>query len=89
MEHNPDFRMEPEIENLIAEVDEQHIEHWFGQNVETWLFEPISKVITTYTMANPESIGEIQILTDDNMNYLSLYLAIQLLLSLVNCLIFS
>lgn len=81
LEHNPDFRMEPEIENLMAEVDEQHIEHWFGQNVETWLFEPISKVITTYTMANAESLGKMQILSDDNMDYLSLYLAIQLVRS--------
>lgn len=78
LEHDPEFQVDSEMEKLMGQVDEQHIEHWFGQNVETWLFEPINKVITTYVMSNPASLDKIQVLNENNMNYLSLYLAIQL-----------
>lgn len=62
-------------------IDVQHIEHWFGQNVETWLFNPISKIISTYVMANSKNIENIVTMTDDDMNHISLYLAIQMIRS--------
>ena len=37
------FVFDPEIEKIMKEVDEQHIEKWFGENVETWLFDPKAK----------------------------------------------
>lgn len=50
LEQDPDFKFNPEIEQIMQTIDVQHIEHWFGQNVETWLFDPIDKIISTYVM---------------------------------------
>lgn len=77
LEDNPEFKFDPEIEEALQHIDRQHIEHWFGQNVETWLFNPIDKIITTYTMCNPQKINLIEVLTNDEMNFLSLYMATQ------------
>ena len=43
MQQDPDFVFDPEIEKIMKEVDEQYIEKWFGENVETWLFDPKAK----------------------------------------------
>lgn len=56
MEQDPDFKIDPEIEQLLEANDEQYIEHWFSQNVETWLFNPIDKIISKYVMANPQNL---------------------------------
>lgn len=73
----PDFKFAPEIEEAMKTIDIQHIEHWFGNNVETWLFNPISKITSTYVMANPNMMDELLVLSEDDMNYISLYLATQ------------
>lgn len=65
----------PKINTDNGEVD------WFGQNVETWLFNPISKIISTNVMANSKNIENIVTMTDDDMNHISLYLAIQMIRS--------
>lgn len=74
---NPEFEFDPEMDDLINSLDKQHIEHWFGQNIETWLFNPIEKIITSYIMCNPQNIDSVQVLSDAEMNYLSIYLATQ------------
>lgn len=51
-----EIQFDPEMEQIMQTIDVQHIEHWFGQNVETWLFNPVSKIISTYVMANPKNI---------------------------------
>ncbi len=81
MEQDPDFEFDPEIEQIMETIDVQHIEHWFGENVETWLFNPISKIISTYVMANPEKLDNLLVMTEDDMNHISLYLAIQMIRS--------
>lgn len=81
LEQDPDFEFDPEIEKLLQEIDEQHIEHWFGENIETWLFNPLDKVSTLYTMTNPKILNSIDVLSDENMNYISLFLAIQFMRS--------
>lgn len=81
LEQDPTFKVDTEIEALMSQIDEQHIEHWFGQNVETWLFNPIDKVVSSYVMANPQKLHEINIFSDQEMNYLSLYMATQVLRS--------
>lgn len=77
LKQDPEFVIDPEIEAMMAQVDEQHIEHWFAENVETWLFDPIEKIITAYTMSNPAKIKEIEVLDEFNMDCLALYLAVQ------------
>lgn len=81
LEQDPDFEFDPEMEQVMQTIDVQHIEHWFGQNVETWLFDPINKIISTYVMANPKNIENMVAMTDDDMNHISLYLAIQMIRS--------
>ena len=81
LEQEPDFKFDPEMEKLLKEIDEQHIEHWFGQNVETWLFDPLDKISTLYTMSNPQILNSIEVLSAKNMNYISLFLAIQVMRS--------
>lgn len=74
---NPDFAFDPEMDKLMKEIDPQHLEHFFAQNVETYLFDPIPQVITSYVMFNPDKRLQIEILNDDQMNKISMYLAIQ------------
>lgn len=81
LEQEPDFEFDPEMEKLLQEIDEQHIEHWFGQNVETWLFDPLDKISTLYTMSNPQILNSIDVLNEENMDYISLFLAIQFMRS--------
>lgn len=81
IKQNPDFVLDSEVERLMNEIDEQHIEKWFGDNVETWLFDPIDKIISTYVMANPTNIEKIEVVTEDNLNFLSLYITIQMVRS--------
>lgn len=81
LKEDPDFVFDPEIEKIMKEIDEQHIENWFGENVETWLFDPIDSIISTFTMSNPEKLNTIEALSEKDMNYLSLYISIQLIRS--------
>lgn len=81
LKRDPDFVFDPEIEELMKEVDEQHIEKWFGDNVETWLFDPIDKVISSYVMANPQNIEKIEALDDNDLCFLSLYITLQMVRS--------
>jgi hypothetical protein len=81
LEEHPEFVFESEMEEVIRNIDKQHIEHWFGQNVETWLFNPIDRIITSYMMCNPQKIDSVSVLTDMEMNYLSLYMATQVVRS--------
>lgn len=74
---HPDFEFDPEMDKLMKEVDPQHLEHFFAQNVETYLFDPIPQIITSYFMINPVKRLETNILNDDQMNKISMYLAIQ------------
>ena len=71
LKQDPDFVFDPEIEEFMKEVDEQHIEKWFGDNVETWLFDPIDKVISSYVMANPQNIEKFEVLDDNDLNLLA------------------
>ena len=79
LESNPNFSFDPIIEKQIQTLDPQHIEHWFANNVEDWLFKPIDKIITTYTMYTPSHIESIPVLTETEINYLSLYMALQVI----------
>lgn len=81
LKEDPDFVFDPEIEKIMKEIDEQHIENWFGENVETWLFDPIDSIISTFTMSNPKKLNTIEALSEKDMNYLSLYISIQLIRS--------
>lgn len=81
LKQDPDFVFDPEIEEFMKEVDEQRIEKWFGDNVETWLFDPIDKVISSYVMANPQNIEKFEVLDDNDLNLLALYITIQMVRS--------
>lgn len=81
LEENPEIVFDSEIEEIIENLDKQHLEHWFGQNIETWLFNPIDRIITTYTMCNPQKIDTVPVLTDMDMNCLSIYMATQVVRS--------
>ena len=81
LKEDPDFVFDPEIEKIMKEIDEQHIENWFGKNVETWLFDPIDSIISTFIMSNPKKLNTIEALSEKNMDYLSLYISIQLIRS--------
>ena len=81
LEQNPQCQFDPQVEQMLKETDEQYLEHWFGDNVETWLFDPIEKIIMLYTMSNPKRLNIVQVLTDAEMDHISLYLAIQFLRS--------
>lgn len=81
LEKEPDFEFDPEMEKLVQEIDEQYIEHWFGQNVETWMFDPLDKISTLYTMSNPQILNSIEVLNEENMDYISSFLAIQVMRS--------
>jgi hypothetical protein len=59
------------MEQIMQTIDVQHIEHWFGQNVETWLFDPINKIISTYVMANPKNIENMVAKTDEEREYIN------------------
>lgn len=78
-ESNPDFEYDPEMEELLKEIDEQHIEHWFAENVETWLFDPIDKIISFYTMCNHQNINNVLVIDDSIRVFLSIYLALQII----------
>lgn len=77
LEQDPNFMFDPEIEEIMKEVDQQHIEKWFGENVETWLFDPIEKIISTYVMTNPQKLEIVDVVQDTDLDYLSLYMATQ------------
>lgn len=62
-----EIQFDPEMEQIMQTIDVQHIEHWFGQNVETWLFNPVSKIISTYVMANPKNIENKLAMTDSRI----------------------
>lgn len=79
LENDPDFQYDPEMEQLLEQVDEQHIEHWFAENVETWLFDPIDKIISTYILCNPQKMESMVVIDDSTRAFLSLYLAIQII----------
>lgn len=81
LDENPSFLFDPEIEDIAKSIDKQHIEHWFGQNVEIWLFNPIDRIITFYTMCNPGKINTVSVLTDSELDCLSLYFAMQVVRS--------
>lgn len=79
LERDPDFQFDSEMEQLLKEVDEQHIEHWFAENVETWLFDPIDKIISSYTMCNPQQLKSISVIDDYSRASLSIYVALQVI----------
>ena len=79
LEKDPAFQYDPEMEQLLKQVDEQHIEHWFAENVETWLFDPIDRIISSYTMCNPKKMKDMIVIDDSTRAFLSLYLAIQII----------
>ncbi|MDY2595827.1 MAG: DUF4238 domain-containing protein [Oliverpabstia sp.] len=81
LEQDPDFQFDPEIEKFMKEVDEQYIEKWFAENVETWLFDPIDKIITKFVMSNPSTLTVQEVLDDLELNSLALYMAIQIVRS--------
>ena len=81
MQQDPDFVFEPEIEKIMKEVDEQHIEKWFGENVETWLFDPIDTIISTFVMSNPAKLNVTEVISEKNLDYLSLYISLQIIRS--------
>lgn len=76
---NPNYEFDPEIEEAINMIDEQHIEHWFAQNVETWLFDPLDRIISLYTICNPQKLNTIEILNQSDISCLSLYIALQVM----------
>ena len=61
----------------MQEIDTQHIEHFFAENVETFLFDSVAQITSTYMMANPVRLLEMEILNDEQMDKISLYLALQ------------
>ena len=63
LQQDPDFVFDPEIEK------------WFGENVETWLFDPIDTIISTFTMTNPVKLKTVEAISEKNLNYLSLYIS--------------
>lgn len=78
-EKDPNFSFDPIIDEQIQLLGDQHIEHWFAENVEDWLFDPIDKIVTTYTMYTPAHIESVPVLTEMEMSCLSLYMAIQVI----------
>lgn len=81
LKRDPDFAFAPEIEKFMETVDEQHIEKWLGDNVENKLFDPIEKIITASVMVNPQKIETIEVLGENDLNNLALYIAIQIVRS--------
>lgn len=79
--HDPTFKFDPEIEKELESLDVQHLEHWFGNHVETWLFDPIEKIINIFTMCNPKALPTMNVLTENAMDHIALYMAIQILRS--------
>lgn len=71
------FEFPESIKESIKAMDQQHIEHFYGNTVETTLFNPIKKIINQFVMCNPKCINHI--LNEKEMDDLSLYVAIQLL----------
>ncbi len=69
LQQDPDFVFDPEIEK------------WFGENVETWLFDPIDTIISTFTMTNPVKLKTVEAISEKNLNYLSLYISLQMIRS--------
>lgn len=76
-EKDPNFKIDPEMEKLMQEIDTQHIEHFFAENVETFLFDSVAQITSTYMMANPVRLLEMEILNDEQIDKISLYLALQ------------
>ena len=79
MQQNPNFVFDPEIEKIMKEMDQQHIEKWFGENVETWLFDPIDTIISTFVMTNSAKLNVTEVISEKNLNYLSLYISLQII----------
>ena len=69
------------LKKIMKEVDEQHIEKWFGENVETWLFDPIDTIISTFVMTNPAKLNVTEVISEKNLDYLSLYISLQIIRS--------
>lgn len=68
-----------EVDEALKEIDEQHIEHFYGNIVETTLFKPIKTIITQFVMCNPARLGQLPVLSEREMDDLSLYISIQIL----------
>ena len=81
IEKDPEFEFDSETDEIIQSIDEQYIEHWFGENVEAWLFNPIDSIISSYAMCNPQKINSVSVLTEIEMDHLSMYIAIQVMRS--------
>lgn len=78
-EENQLYEFPKEVEESLQNIDLQHIEHFYGNTVETTLFSPVKKKITQFVMCNPLRLDQLPVLTEKEMNDPSLYIAIQIL----------
>ena len=81
LKENPNFEFEPDIEKELENMDVQHLEHWFGDNVETWLFDPIDRIITSFIMCDPSKLNLMDVLSENDMAHIALYMSMQVLRS--------
>ncbi len=61
-------------EQFADKVDEQYLEYFFSKYVESILFQSVSRIRTTFLLANPKTLYEIKVFTDEQMEQIAIYL---------------
>ena len=47
-----------------------------------WLFDPIDTIISTFVMSNPAKLNVTEVISEKNLDYLSLYISLQIIRSI-------
>ena len=76
---NPDREIPLEQEQFANKVEEQYLEHFFGDYVEGTLFRSVSRIKTTFLLANPKMLYDMQVFTDEQMKQVAAYIMFQIL----------
>lgn len=77
----PDFEFDPEMEKIMQEIDPQHMEHFFADKIESYLFDAVANIIAKYTMTNTNKLLETEVFGEYDIPKISLYLTYQLVRS--------
>lgn len=76
---NPDCEIPLKQAQFVDKVEEQYLEHFFSNYVEGILFKAVSRIKTTFLLANPKTLYEMNVFTDEQMEQVATYVMFQML----------
>lgn len=76
---NPDCEISMKQEQFADKVEEQYLEHFFSNYIEGILFKAVSRIKTTFLLANPKMLYQMEVFTDEQMKQVATYVMFQML----------